>query len=143
MRISDWSSDVCSSDLHRRHGEERLRGDRDPAAGLRRRPQHRPGRRSHAVLAEAGMVGDRGIPVRRGKHAGPGGRGLRWVGDRVNDTTERQRVTAPGDPSPILDEQITATMELDSYGALALYAGSGQDAWSVRAYVHTLATQRP
>src|SRR3546814_16921021 len=32
---------------------------------------------------------------------------LRWVGDRVNDTTERQRVTAPGDPSTILDEQIT------------------------------------
>src|SRR3546814_3049973 len=25
MRISDWSSDVCSSDLQHRHGEERRR----------------------------------------------------------------------------------------------------------------------
>src|SRR3546814_9754073 len=75
MRISDWSSDVCSSDL-------------------------------------------------------------------VNDTTERQRVTAPGDPSTILDEQITAPMELDSYGALDLYAGFGKDAWSVRAYVNNVADER-
>src|SRR3546814_10927570 len=66
----------------------------------------------------------------------------RWVGDRVNDTTERQRVTAPGDPSTILDEQITAPMELDSYGALDLYAGFGTDAWSVRAYVNNVADER-
>src|SRR3546814_16496283 len=66
----------------------------------------------------------------------------RWVGDRVNDTTERQRVTAPGDPSTILDGQITAPMELDSYGALDLYAGFGKDAWSVRAYVNNVADER-
>src|SRR3546814_1495036 len=24
MRISDWSSDVCSSDLHRRHAEQQV-----------------------------------------------------------------------------------------------------------------------
>src|SRR3546814_6158287 len=65
----------------------------------------------------------------------------RWVGDRVNDTTERQRVTALGDPSTILDEQITAPMELDSYGALDLYAGFGKDAWSARAYVDNVADE--
>src|SRR3546814_5351063 len=68
-----------------------------------------------------------------GSMRGQVGAVYRWVGDRVNDTTERQRVTAPGDPSTILDEQITAPMELDSYGALDLYAGFGKDAWSVRA----------
>src|SRR5690606_11235191 len=50
------------------------------------------------------------------------GAALRWVGDRVNDTTERQRVTAPGDPTTILDEQITAPVKLDSYRALDVYA---------------------
>src|SRR3546814_11239544 len=48
-----------------------------------------------------------------GSMQGQVGAVYRWVGDRVNDTTERQRVTAPGDPSTILDEQITAPMELD------------------------------
>src|SRR3546814_6063714 len=30
MRISDWSSDVCSSDLRRRHGHARRAGDSQP-----------------------------------------------------------------------------------------------------------------
>ena len=68
---------------------------------------------------------------------------FRWVGDRVNDTTERQRITAPGDPSTILaEDQITAPTELDSYGALDLYAGIGKGAWSLRAYVNNVADER-
>src|SRR3546814_20786711 len=67
---------------------------------------------------------------------------LRWVGDRVNDTTERQRVTAPGDPSTILDEQITPPVELNSYSALDLYAGIGKGACSLRAYVNNVADER-
>src|SRR3546814_17611629 len=49
MRISDWSSDVCSSDLGRAAvaGERRVHGSNEragnlvvPAAGDRRRPRH-------------------------------------------------------------------------------------------------------
>src|SRR3546814_14070857 len=42
MRISDWSSDVCSSDLHRPHRQSdgcaqgRTPGDAEPALQLRR-----------------------------------------------------------------------------------------------------------
>src|SRR3546814_13196765 len=67
---------------------------------------------------------------------------LRWVGDRVNDTTERQRVTAPGDPSTILDEQIKLPVELNSYSALDLYAAIGKRARSLRAYVNNVADER-
>src|SRR3546814_6133839 len=34
MRISDWSSDVCSSDLHLLTGEHRPAGERDAAGGV-------------------------------------------------------------------------------------------------------------
>ncbi|HEY9541858.1 MAG TPA: TonB-dependent receptor, partial [Luteimonas sp.] len=77
-----------------------------------------------------------------GSMQGQVGAVLRWVGDRVNDTTERQRVTAPGDPSTILDEQITPPVELNSYSALDLYAGIGKGAWSLRAYVNNVADER-
>lgn len=75
----------------------------------------------------------------------PGGLGgqvgaaLRFAGDRLNETTERQRVTAPGDPSTILvPDEITAPLELDSYRSLDLYAGIGRDNWEVRAYVNNV-----
>ncbi|WP_187471060.1 TonB-dependent receptor [Luteimonas viscosa] len=61
---------------------------------------------------------------------------LRWNGDRLNDTTERQRVTAPGDPSTVLQETVTAPLELDSYRSLDLYAGIGKGNWELRAYVN-------
>lgn len=67
---------------------------------------------------------------------------LRWVGDRVNDTTERQRVTAPGDPSTILQETVTAPVELDAYRALDLYAGIGKGGWMLRAYVNNVTDER-
>ncbi|MDR7193951.1 TonB-dependent receptor [Luteimonas terrae] len=60
---------------------------------------------------------------------------LRFTGDRLNDTTERQRITAPGDPSTVLQEDVTAPLRLDSYRALDLYAGVGRERWELRAYV--------
>lgn len=67
---------------------------------------------------------------------------FRWVGDRVNDTTERQRVTAPGDPSTILQEVLTPPVELDSYSVLDLYAGVGKGGWSLRTYVNNVTDKR-
>ncbi|MDH5834446.1 TonB-dependent receptor [Luteimonas kalidii] len=67
------------------------------------------------------------------------GAALRFVGDRLNETTERQRVTAPGDPSTILvPDEITAPLELASYRSLDLYAGIGKDSWEVRAYINNV-----
>src|SRR3546814_18116875 len=66
MRISDWSSDVCSSDLIER-AEERL-GDREPGDGDRVAAVHhareaRVGgnyRRGRDVAAGAQILGERG-----------------------------------------------------------------------------------
>jgi outer membrane receptor protein involved in Fe transport len=69
---------------------------------------------------------------------GQAGAALRGVGKRLNDTTERQRITAPGDPSTVLDEEITAPLELDSYRALDLYAGIGKGNWELRIYANNI-----
>ncbi|WP_372018305.1 TonB-dependent receptor [Pseudoxanthomonas sp. 10H] len=70
--------------------------------------------------------------------AGQVGGAVRWIGDRVNGTTERTRATAPGDPSTVLMEEIVAPLPLDSYAALDLYAGIGRGNWEVRAYVNNV-----
>src|SRR3546814_11168251 len=54
MRISDWSSDVCSSDLQPDHHDRRLGQERDPDRRIRR---------------GAGTVGDERL--RRGDGGGP------------------------------------------------------------------------
>jgi outer membrane receptor protein involved in Fe transport len=69
------------------------------------------------------------------------GAALRGVGDRVNDTTERQLVTAPGDPSTVLQEDITAPIELESYQALDLYAGIGKGTWELRIYANNVTNE--
>ncbi|AKC86256.1 TonB-dependent receptor [Pseudoxanthomonas suwonensis] len=104
------------------------------------------------VVLNSGLAGDR-IPyvpewswsatAEYGFSAGAGlagqvGGALRWVGDRVNGTTQRQRVTAPGDPSTVLMEELTPPVPLDSYSALDLYAGIGKGAWEIRAYVNNV-----
>ena len=67
------------------------------------------------------------------------GGALRFVGDRLNDTTERQRVTAAGDPDTLLlPHDITVPLELDSYHALDLYAGIGKENWELRAYANNV-----
>ncbi len=69
------------------------------------------------------------------------GANLRWVGDRVNDTTERQRVTAPGDASTVLQEVLTPPLKLPSYHALDLYARIGRGAWELRAYANNVTNE--
>ncbi|MGH8085394.1 MAG: TonB-dependent receptor [Lysobacter sp.] len=70
------------------------------------------------------------------------GGALRSVGERLNDTTERQRITAPGDPSIVLQEVVTPPVELDSYRALDLYAGIGKGGWALRVYVNNVTDER-
>ena len=69
------------------------------------------------------------------------GAALRGVGDRVNDTTELQLVTAPGDPSTVIQEDITAPIELESYQALDLYAGVGKGNWELRVYANNVTNE--
>ncbi|UYB52011.1 TonB-dependent receptor [Xanthomonas sp. AM6] len=66
------------------------------------------------------------------------GASLRGVGSQVNATTERQRITAPGDPATVLDETITAPLQLDSYRVLDLYAGIGRNNWELRLYANNV-----
>jgi iron complex outermembrane recepter protein len=108
------------------------------------------------VILNTGLGGDRMPYVPRlawsataeyvfdlaGGMQGQVGGAFRWVGDRFNDTTERQRITLPGDPATILDEQITAPVELESYRALDVYAGIGKGGWVVRAYVNNVTDER-
>nr|WP_232114021.1 TonB-dependent receptor [Luteimonas sp. XNQY3] len=83
---------------------------------------------SWAATAEYAFMTAQGL-------SGQVGAVLRFTGERLNDTTERQRVTAPGDPSTVLQEDVTAPLRLDSYRALDLYAGVGRERWELRAYV--------
>lgn len=83
---------------------------------------------SWAATAEYAFMTSQGL-------SGQVGAVLRFTGERLSDTTERQRVTAPGDPSTVLQEEVTAPLRLDSYRALDLYAGVGRERWELRAYV--------
>ena len=107
------------------------------------------------VILNTGLAGDRMPYVPKlawaatgeylfdvGSMQGQVGAALRWVGDRVNDTTERQRITAPGDPSTVLQEVVTPPVELDSYHALDVYAGIENGGWSVRAYINNVTDER-
>src|SRR3546814_8492443 len=63
MRISDWSSDVCSSDLIFRHAGLADPGDRDPVPGGLPAPDRAglPDRRvRHEEAAAAALPGSRG-----------------------------------------------------------------------------------
>src|SRR3546814_3082980 len=71
MRISDWSSDVCSSDLTRaRRLHRRLAGRRQGQARGRcgggregRRPRHRRSARTRAPAAQAAGAAEPAIPA--------------------------------------------------------------------------------
>lgn len=108
------------------------------------------------VVLNTGLAGDR-IPyspelswtlnteyvfATNGGYNGQVGASLRSVDDQFNDTTERQRITAPGDASVILDEQITAPLQLDSYRTLDLYAGIGKDNWELRVYANNVTNEQ-
>src|SRR3546814_59636 len=83
MRISDWSSDVCSSDLGQKHAALRLRPLIRPSGTFSRRREK--GWFSGALLLRSGVkvcclraIGSR-TPERPARCAGPG-RGARWRG---------------------------------------------------------------
>jgi iron complex outermembrane receptor protein len=108
------------------------------------------------VILNTGLAGDRVPYTPRttwsvfGEHAfttsagfnGQVGAIVRGVGSQFNDTTERQRVTAPGDPSNVLQETVIEPLELDSYCALDLYAGIGKDNWELRVYANNVTGER-
>ncbi len=107
------------------------------------------------VILNTGLAGDR-VPyvpklswaftteyafATQGGFTGQVGAALRGVGKRFNATTERQRITPLGDPSTVLDEQITAPLELDSYRALDVYAGIGKGRWEMRVYANNVTNE--
>ncbi|MDH5823321.1 TonB-dependent receptor [Luteimonas sp. RD2P54] len=70
------------------------------------------------------------------------GGALRHVGDRVGGTSDRERIVLPGDPSTILDETVTAPLDVDGYQALDLYASVTNGSWNIRAYVNNATDER-
>src|SRR3546814_8961688 len=96
MRISDWSSDVCSSDLHARL--EALRVDRDVAhatdldAGQRYR---RAGLQAADVLEQAADVID-AIALTDGVEAGDAKRQHEYRGDAEADEKADENFQGPG-----------------------------------------------
>jgi outer membrane receptor protein involved in Fe transport len=62
------------------------------------------------------------------------GGGWRWVDDRVNTTTQVQVIADAATMTPLLTT-VTPPLELESYGALDLYASVNNEHWSIRGYV--------
>src|SRR3546814_17536719 len=85
MRISDWSSDVCSSDLH---------GDRPAARRLRR--EERPGAHRSRGGGDPGPGAAHGAPHGPGRHlvGGPGPENLHLL--------HRVRARADGRPPAVV-----------------------------------------
>src|SRR3546814_16092072 len=93
MRISDWSSDVCSSDLSDRAGADA----REPEGPERHRPGHGGGAADHLLrrgsrLHGADAGGGEGRPQRRRRAADPADLHDRGAFDRPTGTS-----TAVGD----------------------------------------------
>src|SRR3546814_5863746 len=66
MRISDWSSDVCSSDLPDRRGPARIaRGWLDPLARPRRAQAQADDRQGHPARSRDGAAGSIVVVVGR------------------------------------------------------------------------------
>lgn len=63
----------------------------------------------------------------------------RHVGDRVAGTSDRQRVLVGG---AVVDEVVTAPLDLRHYGALDLYAGVGNTTWDVRVFLNNATDEK-
>ncbi|WP_165371563.1 TonB-dependent receptor domain-containing protein [Pseudolysobacter antarcticus] len=81
----------------------------------------------------ASLTSDYFFPV--GTWQGNIGGGVRWVGSRLNGTTERQQVA---DGVPVF----TYPLQLDSYAAIDLHASISNENWTIRGYVKNLADKR-
>src|SRR3546814_13777324 len=66
MRISDWSSDVCSSDLAEQRGDDIARGIIAPIAGILDEPVD-PERRARGGAGQGFALDDLGLPRAKGE----------------------------------------------------------------------------
>ncbi|MFT4198160.1 MAG: TonB-dependent receptor [Pseudoxanthomonas sp.] len=112
---------------------------------------------SYDLVLYTGLAGDRLPYVPRlawsatgeydfdlgGGWQGQVGGAFRWVGKRLNDTTEYEYLSAVGDISTVLAEvSLTRPLELRAYHAFDLYAGIGKGAWSLRAYLNNATNEQ-
>src|SRR3546814_10715017 len=100
MRISDWSSDVCSSDLHRRRRDRLRDADLDRNAGTDQGGPRRWERPRGAIHLESQRASPRAQEVVAVDAQASGGRGL-----EVSDEAERW----PGHPRMITDQTAAST----------------------------------
>src|SRR3546814_20052312 len=107
MRISDWSSDVCSSDLDARRAAAGARGDR--GRGRRARGDERLHRIAQGELFERGrsLFGHREL-----HYEGRAGRGDRRAADR-RKSVRRLGQLRKGDRKSVVDGQsVSVRVEL-------------------------------
>src|SRR3546814_17111236 len=123
MRISDWSSDVCSSDLHS-HCDKLVTGNSDPqqrAVGeyrwrgclfrIPQQPVPRPGRAANGDPAPVPPAAGRtcsapeGTAIAGGLKATQGPRGTHWARVIAVSQPQCQRLTRPRYPDPTAPRQ--------------------------------------
>src|SRR3546814_18722442 len=78
MRISDWSSDVCSSDL------------RGMAAKLHRDPLHAVGGELHQMFADRGRAGEADLADHRAREQMPADH-VGVANDELDDRSDKRR----------------------------------------------------
>src|SRR3546814_18189442 len=109
MRISDWSSDVCSSDLQRRLGESALAGaDRAGGGadrGIAEQPAERPAKGRHRRRVDAMTLHPEGEGDEKGE--------LREKGER---DPARAHVAPAGEPARPHDEDGQTPPHGNAYG---------------------------
>src|SRR3546814_5052991 len=115
MRISDWSSDVCSSDL--------LQAPRDGSRGkgaVEARPQEPDGGGDARLVAGEAAEGDQGLSVGRRVRLGvdedarhlEGQRIAEATADQVQHEVEGRRGAAAGEAAAVDDEAVRAHCDL-------------------------------
>lgn len=88
----------------------------------------------------ASLTADYFFPV--GAWEGNVGGGLRWTGDRMSGTTQRQVVRTAAAPSTILATRITPPNSLNGYSAIDLYAAVSNENLTIRAYAKNVTNER-
>src|SRR3546814_13378773 len=111
MRISDWSSDVCSSDLGRAHG--------GGGAGRRRSARRAPGGHYDHPRDRRAAYGD---AERRGAPAAGGGDAGRYLGDllRQDGDADPPRADGPPEERKSVQEGKGVSVRVDTGGPLII-----------------------
>lgn len=89
----------------------------------------------------ASLTADYYFPLGSSDWEGHVGGGYRWVGERVNGTTNTQTIYDAETMTPLVTT-VTPPLDLDSYGAVDLYAGVSNAHWSIRAYLKNVGDSR-